>query len=76
MRDGAFAHVSEPPATVGTLGAVRSSWTLVCTQADAWPATSSAWSRTSVVPSALTETDAPAVAADQVAPPSADVSCW
>ena len=76
VREAMSAQASAPPVTAGADGAVRSSWTLVCVQAELWPATSTAANRTCVVPSAEIVTDGPAVAADQVVPPLVDVSYW
>src|SRR5438445_5433241 len=59
VRDAAVLQASAPPATAGADGGVRSSWTLACVQVEARPALSSAWKRTSVVPSAEIEVDAP-----------------
>ena len=76
VREAMSAQASAPPVTAGADGAVRSSWTLVCTQAELWPATSRAANRTSVAPSAEIATDGPPVAADHDVPPLVDVSYW
>jgi hypothetical protein len=61
---------------VGVPGVVRSSRATPCTHADVLPAPSMARNCTSVSPSALTASELPAAAADQVAPASVDVRTW
>ena len=72
--DATFCHEVELPLMLGAVGAVRSRRTVAPTQADARPATSTARNRTSVSPSAETASEEPAAGADQVEPPSVDVS--
>ena len=69
VTDAAFFQELEPPLTVGSVGGVVSSRTVACTQAEAFPAASTAAKRTSVSPWATTSACAPEVAVDQVAPP-------
>ena len=47
--------------------------TVAWTTAERLPAPSTAWNRTSVSPSAVTEIEEPELSADQVVPPSVDV---
>ena len=67
--DGTDCQLDEPPATVGSVGFERSSFTVDPAvaddgvQADVLPAPSMDWNCTSVVPSALIGADAPAVVA-------------
>src|SRR4249919_1774294 len=49
--------------------------TVACFHPDPKPAVSTARKRTSVSPSAVTPSEAPAAGADQFEPPSVDVSC-
>ncbi len=73
-----FCQASDPPVTVGKLGAVRSMRTvlpgpgLAGDQADALPSASSERNCTSVWPSADAVTEDPGAGADQVAPASVD----
>ncbi len=77
-----FCQVSDPPDTVGVLGAVRSIRTVFAWPADAGaqldvlPAASTVWNWAIVSPSVVTVTDAPAEVGDQVTPPSVDVRYW
>ena len=77
--DATACHDTDPPDTVGTDGAVRSSRTVdaadTAVQAEAFPAVSTARASTSVSPSADTATVAPEAAAPQVAPPSVETRC-
>ena len=66
-------QLKEPPAALGALGALRSIRTVACFQPDVNPAPSTARKRTSVSPSLVTASDAPATAGDQLAPPSVEV---
>ena len=68
--------VTGSPERVGAVGAVRSSRTVACTQADVLPALSSDSNCTSVWPSAVTFRLEPAIGADQVEPPLVEVSYW
>src|SRR6185312_16778129 len=63
----------EPPATVGTVGIVRSMRSVACTQFERSPSASTARNCTRVWPSAETAFEAPGVADDHVVPPSVDV---
>jgi hypothetical protein len=74
VREATLCHAEEPPDTVGSLGALRSSFAVPCTQEELLPAPSTARKRTSVWPSAETEVELPDCGADQVVPPSVDVS--
>ncbi len=74
VPEAAFTQVEEPPATVGAVGAVRSSLTVACAHGETSPTPSTAANCTSVVPCAETTALAPAVAADHVLPPLAEVS--
>src|SRR5436190_3334543 len=74
--EATFCHDSEPPDTVGVPGAVRSIRATPCTHADVLPAPSTARNSTSVSPSAVTESDPPAAAADHVTPASVEVRDW
>src|SRR6185503_3369708 len=75
LAEAAELHSSEPPATVGSDGAVRSMRAVPCTQVEALPAPSTARKRTRVSPSADTTAEAPVVGDDdQVVPPSVEVS--
>ena len=74
LASATFRHTSEPPVSVGPDGAEWSSRTIACVQADSRPTPSTAANRTSVSSSALTPSELPAAAADQVEPPSVDVS--
>ena len=68
-------QADEPPTTLGADGSVRSIRTVAPIHADVLPAPSTACSWTRVSPCAETVTVAPALAADQVAPPSVEVRC-
>ena len=68
-----FCQVSEPPETVGAVGAVRSILAVACTHAERLPAASTERYSTSVSPSAETVSDEPATGEDQVDPASVDV---
>ena len=69
-----FEHVSEPPLTVGAVGAVRSSLTVLLAplklgvQEDVLPAPSTVRNCTWVVPCAVTTTLEPEAADDQPEP--------
>ena len=82
VTDVEVSHDRLLPVTAGAVGPVRSSFTvfdapaLVGTHADTLPAPSIERSWTMVVPSAVTAAEAPAVAADHVVPPLADVRYW
>ena len=67
-------QLADPPAAAGAVGAVRSIRTVACFQPEMNPAPSTARKRTSVSPSAVTSSDAPAAGSDHVAPPSVDLS--
>ena len=79
VNDAWFFHVSEPPLTVDSVGAVRSRRTVLPAvdgegaQPEALPAPSRARNSTSVCPSAETVSFAPETGADQVVPPSAEL---
>ena len=66
----------DPPVSAGSVGAVRSSRTVACTQFDVRPALSTPRNCTSVSPSADTAMLVPVVGDDQVEPPSVEVSYW
>jgi hypothetical protein len=72
-------HVSDPPLTVGRLGTVRSSFTVlvepavVGSHADTLPALSTERNWTMVVPSAVMTAEGPATVAPQVEPLLVDV---
>ena len=75
VTDATFCQLSEPPATFGMVGRVRSMRTVACTQLETRPTLSMARKRTSVSPSPLTVRAAPDVGSgDQVAPPFVDCS--
>ena len=74
LASGRFSHASEPPMRVGAVGAVWSSRTIACVQADSRPTPSTAANRTSVSPSAFTASEPPAAGADQMRPPVVEVS--
>ena len=77
--DAWLSHDSDPPATVGALGLVRSRRTVlvapevVGVQEDVLPALSIERYWTSVSPSALITTEAPEVAVPQLTPASVEV---
>ena len=74
VSEATLCHADDPPETVGSLGALRSSLAVPCTQEELLPAPSTARKRTSVWPSTETEVELPDCGADQVVPPSVDVS--
>ena len=71
--------MSDPPLTVGAVGALRSSATVEAgvtgVHADTFPAASTDRNSTVVVPSTLTATELPLVADDH-APPLNEVWYW
>jgi hypothetical protein len=74
VTEAPFFQALDPPLSAGSVGGVVSRRTVACTQAEAFPAPSTASKRTSVSPSAARSAWAPIVAALHVAPPSVDVS--
>ncbi len=79
--EATLCQESEPPDTVGAVGSVRSMRAVdpavaeEGVQALVLPAPSSERYCTRVSPSAVMSTEAPAVALDQMAPPSVEVRC-
>ncbi len=77
--EATLCQAREPPETVGALGSVRSMRAVepavaeAGVQADVLPALSMLRYCTRVSPSAVMSTEAPAVALDQVVPPSSEV---
>ena len=69
-----FDQPDEPPLTAGTVGLPVSSLTVVFVQADVNPDLSIEWNCTSVMPSRVMTALLPAIGADQVMPPSGEVS--
>ena len=82
VTEATFCQVSEPPATVGAVGSVRSRRTvppgklLVGYQVEMLPAPSTARNWSSVSPSAVIAAGLPDVADPQVVPPSVEVRYW
>jgi hypothetical protein len=64
---------SDPPATTGVVGSVRSSRTWVVVHGELDPVPSQDWNRTQVSAWALIVTDVPVVEPDQVTPRLLDV---
>src|SRR5262249_37652328 len=77
-----FCHESEPPLSVGAVGAVRSRRTVVAgvgeagAQLDVYPAASVARNWTTVSPCAEIVAVEPDCTAPQVVPPSVEVRYW
>jgi hypothetical protein len=80
VTEATLCHDSDPPETVGAVGAVRFSRTVFSApfvagaQSEVFPAVSTARNRTRVSPSAVMVSLDPVVALDQVVPPSVEVS--
>jgi hypothetical protein len=72
--DATSCHADDPPVSVGLTGAVWSMRAIPVTQLLNRPDTSTARNRTSVSPCDVTVRLAAFAGADQVAPPSIDVS--
>ena len=76
VTDALDTQPAGTPVMTGSVGGVRSIMAADCTHADALPTASRARNRTSVWPSPVIVAVAPGDGADQVAPPSVDVSDW